>query len=149
MEDVIQGDEVDEFESILAVDILDVFDDGVSHIGEVVLVLPEVVEVLEVGIADWRWQALDQLKDVVAAFTAEFRSSELIERRIGIFYPPLWVFTLRKPGMLNWDILVLKRTFSLIQSAHSRAMARWVRLLRRRISKSEPYSVRSRFSLGI
>lgn len=88
MEDVIQGDEVDEFESILAVDILDVFDDGVSHIGEVVLVLPEVVEVLEVGIADWRWQALDQLKDVVAAFTAEFRSSELIERRIGIFYPP-------------------------------------------------------------
>ena len=42
-----------------------------------------------------------------------------------------------------------KRAFRRIQSAHSRAIARWVSLLRRWISNSVPYRPRSRVALGM
>ena len=70
IEDVVEGDEIDEVRRILAIDILDVLDDGFRHIAEVLLVQPEIVEVLQVGIADRGGQALDELEDVVAALTA-------------------------------------------------------------------------------
>ena len=70
IEDVVERDEIDEVRRILPIDILDILDDGFRHIAEVLFVQPEIVEVLQVGIADRGGQTLDELEDVVAALTA-------------------------------------------------------------------------------
>ena len=52
IEDVVERHEVDEVGGVLTIDILDVFDDGIRHVRKLLLVIPQVVEVLQVGIAD-------------------------------------------------------------------------------------------------
>ena len=84
LEDVIQREEVDEVGCILSIDALDVLDDGFGDIGEVFTILPEVVEVLQICIADGGRQTLDELEDVVASLTAELSRGELIEGHVGV-----------------------------------------------------------------
>ena len=83
VEDVVERDEIDEVRCVLAIHILDVFDDGLRHVCEVLLVLPEVVEVLEESVTHGRGHPLDELEEVVAAFAAQFRRRELVERHVG------------------------------------------------------------------
>ena len=52
IEDVVERHEVDEVGRILTIDVLNILDDGICHIGKLLLVIPQVVEVLQVGIAD-------------------------------------------------------------------------------------------------
>ena len=133
-EEVVEDQEVDALGRVLGVDRGDVVVDGFGDVVELVLVVPDLIEELDVLPRHRRVVDLgDHVRDGVAALVAEIRRGESVQREVRGVSSTVANCCIGAPVLFD-----RKRTLRRTQSAHSRAMARWVSLFRSRISKSDP-----------
>ena len=84
MEDVVESDEVDVFGRILLINRLDVFQNPGSYVLELLVVLPLLVEYLQISLSRRRRQHIDHRIDIVALFTTQLGGAEIIKRKINM-----------------------------------------------------------------
>ena len=84
MEDVVESDEVDVFGRILLINRLDVFQNPGSYVLEFLIVLPLLVEDLQISLGRRRRQHIDHRIDIVALFASQLGGAEIIKRKINM-----------------------------------------------------------------
>ena len=85
VEDIVEGDEIDELGRVFAVDVGDMINDVVSDIGKILFVVPKLVEHTEILTSVCTIDLVDEVHHAVAAFAAQVSSGETIHRRIGAY----------------------------------------------------------------
>lgn len=84
MEDVVESDKVDVFGRILLINRLDVFQNPGSYVLEFLVVLPLLVEYLQISLCGRRRQHIDHRIDIVALFATQLGGAEIIKRKINM-----------------------------------------------------------------
>ena len=85
VEDIVEGDEIDELWGVFAVDVGDMIDDVVSDIGKVLFVVPKLVEHTEILAGAGTIHLVDEVHHAVATFAAQVGCGEAIYWRIGAY----------------------------------------------------------------
>jgi hypothetical protein len=130
---------VDARRRVLRVDRGDVIVDSLGDIVELVWVVPNLVEQCDVPRGHWGLVDLgNEVGHRIATFVAEVGRREALQREVRRLVVDEANCCIGASVVFDRN-----RTFRRTHSAHSRAIARWVILLRSRISNSDPYNVDS------
>ena len=86
VEDIVEGDEIDELWGVFAVDVGDMINDVVSDIGKVLFVIPKLVEHTEILTGVGTIHLVDEVHHAVASLTAQVGCGEAVYWRIGAYF---------------------------------------------------------------